>query len=126
MPRWTPADTPDGDTADCIGGEGVFDGERPVGLTTSGGYGFTVEQSLAFEIATDSVTSIMAKANNPRALGAALLRAVDSPELRETVALNAQARCHQMFRLDDAAHRIANLYQLLGAVPTGVRLVDRK
>ncbi len=55
VPRWTPADTPDGDTADCIGGEGVFDGERPVGLTTSGGYGFTVEQSLAFAYVDRSV-----------------------------------------------------------------------
>lgn len=35
--------------ADCIGGEGVFgpDG-APLGLTTSGGWGFTVERSLAF------------------------------------------------------------------------------
>lgn len=36
------------DAADCLGGEGVFDGDTAVGLTTSGGYGFTVEQSLAF------------------------------------------------------------------------------
>ncbi len=36
--------------ADCIGGEGVFvaGGDEAVGLTTSGGYGFTVERSLAF------------------------------------------------------------------------------
>jgi dimethylglycine dehydrogenase len=34
--------------ADCVGGEGVFAGESAVGLTTSGGYGYTVEQSLAF------------------------------------------------------------------------------
>ncbi len=34
--------------ADCIGGEAVFFGDRPVGLTTSGGYGFTVDKSLAF------------------------------------------------------------------------------
>ncbi len=35
--------------ADCQGGEGVFlaDG-TPIGLTTSGGYGFTVDKSLAF------------------------------------------------------------------------------
>ncbi|MEM8923538.1 MAG: FAD-dependent oxidoreductase [Actinomycetota bacterium] len=38
---------PDG-RADCHGGEGVFDGDRAVGLTTSGGYGYTVERSLAF------------------------------------------------------------------------------
>ncbi len=38
------------DAADCVGGEGVFvaDGEQAVGLVTSGGYGFTVDQSLAF------------------------------------------------------------------------------
>ncbi len=34
--------------ADCIGGEGVLAGDAAVGLTTSGGYGFTVEKSLAF------------------------------------------------------------------------------
>ncbi len=34
--------------ADCIGGEGVFRDGVAVGLTTSGGYGFTVDQSLAF------------------------------------------------------------------------------
>jgi len=38
----------DADDADCHGGEGVFNGDRAVGLTTSGGYGFTVEKSLAF------------------------------------------------------------------------------
>ncbi len=38
------------DAADCVGAEGVFvaGGDRAVGLTTSGGYGFTVEASLAF------------------------------------------------------------------------------
>ncbi len=34
--------------ADCHGGEGVFAGDQAVGLTTSGGYGFTVGKSLAF------------------------------------------------------------------------------
>ncbi len=36
--------------ADCVGAEGVFvaGGDEAVGLTTSGGYGFTVDQSLAF------------------------------------------------------------------------------
>ena len=34
--------------ADCLGGEGVFLGDDAVGLTTSGGYGFTVDKSLAF------------------------------------------------------------------------------
>jgi len=34
--------------ADCLGGEAVFLDGRPVGLTTSGGYGFSVELSLAF------------------------------------------------------------------------------
>ena len=39
----------DADDADCIGGEAVFSPDgTPVGLTTSGGYGFTVEKSLAF------------------------------------------------------------------------------
>jgi dimethylglycine dehydrogenase len=42
-------EVPDGPgAADCIGGEGVFRDGAPVGLTTSGGYGFTVDQSLAF------------------------------------------------------------------------------
>lgn len=34
--------------ADCLGGEGVFAGDVAIGLTTSGGYGFTVDKSLAF------------------------------------------------------------------------------
>lgn len=38
--------------ADCLGGEGVFagtaDDAAAIGLTTSGGYGYTVEKSLAF------------------------------------------------------------------------------
>ncbi len=34
--------------ADCVGGEGVFRDGAAIGLTTSGGYGFTVDQSLAF------------------------------------------------------------------------------
>lgn len=34
--------------ADCLGGEAVFHQGVPVGLTTSGGYGFTVAKSLAF------------------------------------------------------------------------------
>jgi len=41
----------DADDADCLGGEGIFtSGSDPsaIGLTTSGGYGFTVEKSLAF------------------------------------------------------------------------------
>ncbi len=42
--------------ADCVGGEGVFastagDAEA-IGLTTSGGYGFTVDKSLAFAYVT--------------------------------------------------------------------------
>ncbi|MEM7338426.1 MAG: FAD-dependent oxidoreductase [Actinomycetota bacterium] len=42
-------DVPDGpQAADCVGGEGVFHGETPVGITTSGGYGYTVARSLAF------------------------------------------------------------------------------
>jgi len=42
----------DANGADCLGGEGVFasagDDAAAIGLTTSGGYGFTVEKSLAF------------------------------------------------------------------------------
>ena len=39
----------DADDADCVGGEGVFTADgTAIGLTTSGGYGFTVEKSLAF------------------------------------------------------------------------------
>ncbi len=34
--------------ADCLGGEAVSHEGTPVGLTTSGGYGFSVDQSLAF------------------------------------------------------------------------------
>ncbi len=34
--------------ADCLGGEGVFTGERRVGVVTTGGYGFTVGKSLAW------------------------------------------------------------------------------
>lgn len=34
--------------ADCVGGEAVFHGQDAVGITTSGGYGFTVDKSLAF------------------------------------------------------------------------------
>ncbi len=34
--------------ADCIGGEAVYRNGTPTGLVTSGGYGFTVEKSLAF------------------------------------------------------------------------------
>ena len=40
----------DADTADCLGSEGVFarGSDAAIGLTTSGGYGFTVDKSLAF------------------------------------------------------------------------------
>ncbi len=38
----------DADDADCLGGEGVFAGDEAIGLTTSGGYGFSVDKSLAF------------------------------------------------------------------------------
>lgn len=34
--------------ADCIGGEAVYRDGTPTGLVTSGGYGFTIEMSLAF------------------------------------------------------------------------------
>lgn len=42
----------DADGADCLGGEGVFastaDDAAAIGITTSGGYGYSVEKSLAF------------------------------------------------------------------------------
>nr|NIS41443.1 aminomethyl transferase family protein [Desulfuromonadales bacterium] len=38
----------DAEDADCIGNEQVFVNGRVVGLTTSGAYGHTVRQSLAF------------------------------------------------------------------------------
>ncbi|MGI9601350.1 MAG: GcvT family protein [Acidimicrobiales bacterium] len=38
----------DATDADCLGGEAVYAAGHPVGLTTSGGYGHTVDQSLAF------------------------------------------------------------------------------
>ncbi len=44
-------DAPGGDTidgVDCHGGEGVFLNGEAVGLTTSGGFGFSVNKSLAF------------------------------------------------------------------------------
>ena len=50
VPAW-----PDGgkEVADCLGGEGVFTSTgEAVGLTTSGGYGFTVDKSLAFAYVT--------------------------------------------------------------------------
>ena len=36
------------DIAECIGGEGVFRGDRVVGLTSSGGYGYTTGRVYAF------------------------------------------------------------------------------
>ncbi len=38
----------DVDVAECIGGEGVFRDGRPVGLTSSGGHGYTADQVYAF------------------------------------------------------------------------------
>ncbi len=43
--------------ADCLGGETVFHDGRPVGRTTSGGYGFSVDQSLAFAYITASAVA---------------------------------------------------------------------
>ncbi len=51
-------DVPDVEgAADCLGGESVFAGDRAVGLTTSGGYGFTVDKSLAFAYVTGDVAA---------------------------------------------------------------------
>ena len=45
----------DAGDADCIGGEGLFDTSgAAIGLTTSGGYGFTVDKSLAFGYVEES------------------------------------------------------------------------
>jgi dimethylglycine dehydrogenase len=38
----------DADDADCVGGEAVYDGDRPVGLVSSGGYGYTTGAGHAF------------------------------------------------------------------------------
>ncbi|MEL7544225.1 MAG: FAD-dependent oxidoreductase, partial [Pseudomonadota bacterium] len=38
----------DADDADCVGGETVYANDKPIGVTTTGGYGFTVDKSLAF------------------------------------------------------------------------------
>ena len=38
----------DADDADVRGGEPVFDGDKVIGVTTSGGYGYAVNKSLAF------------------------------------------------------------------------------
>lgn len=38
----------DADDADCMGGETVYQNNKPVGVTTSGGYGYAVDKSLTF------------------------------------------------------------------------------
>ncbi len=38
----------DAEDADCVGNEAVYDGERIIGVTTSGAYGFRVGRSIAF------------------------------------------------------------------------------
>ncbi len=43
--------------ADCLGGEAVLHNGKPVGLTTSGGYGFTVDKSLAFAYVDESASA---------------------------------------------------------------------
>jgi dimethylglycine dehydrogenase len=47
----------DAGAADCLGGEAVFLGDRSVGLTTSGGYGFTVDRSLAFAFVSEDAAA---------------------------------------------------------------------
>ena len=44
-------------SADCLGGEAVLRAGEPVGLTTSGGYGFTVRKSLAFAYVAESAAT---------------------------------------------------------------------
>jgi len=43
----------DVDDADVRGGEPVFDGDKVIGVTTSGGYGYSVNKSLAFAYVDD-------------------------------------------------------------------------
>ncbi|HSS66595.1 MAG TPA: FAD-dependent oxidoreductase [Gammaproteobacteria bacterium] len=38
----------DAEDADCVGNEAVYDGERIIGITTSGAYGYRVGKSIAF------------------------------------------------------------------------------
>jgi dimethylglycine dehydrogenase len=44
--------------SDCVGNEPVFRGDKIVGLTTSGGFGHTVNKSLAFAYVDPSMTTI--------------------------------------------------------------------
>ena len=48
--------TVDADDADCLGNEPVFQGDKVVGVTTSGGYGFTAGTSIAFAYVEPELT----------------------------------------------------------------------
>ncbi len=51
-------DVADGpEAADCLGGEAVLHDGEPVGLTTSGGFGFTVRKSLAFAYVAETAAT---------------------------------------------------------------------
>jgi dimethylglycine dehydrogenase len=43
--------------SDCVGNEPVYAGDRIVGLTTSGGYGYSVKKSLAFAYVDPDMTA---------------------------------------------------------------------
>jgi dimethylglycine dehydrogenase len=47
--------------ADCMGGEPIYDGDRVVGVTTSGGYGHRTGKSLAFAYVAPEFTSVGTK-----------------------------------------------------------------
>lgn len=47
----------DAEDADCLGAETVYHGGKPVGVTTSGGYGYTTAKSLAFAYVDPSLTA---------------------------------------------------------------------
>jgi dimethylglycine dehydrogenase len=47
----------DATDADCLGAETVYRGGRPVGVTTSGGYGYTTAKSLAFAYVDPALTA---------------------------------------------------------------------
>jgi dimethylglycine dehydrogenase len=47
----------DAEGSDCLGAETVYQGNRPVGVTTSGGYGYATGKSLAFAYVDPALTA---------------------------------------------------------------------
>jgi dimethylglycine dehydrogenase len=47
----------DAEDADCLGAETVYQGGKPVGVTTSGGYGYATGKSLAFAYVDPALTA---------------------------------------------------------------------